>query len=124
MVLETKRLLLREMNIEDYDALFRVLGDPETAKVVFSAHYDTCARLPFPNFIAPKNLLVTLGYTLPKKFTDKIGIEGVRIYLTADNLWYTSARRGMDVRESFSGSNSYETYSAVRTVSGGITLSF
>ena len=29
MVLETKRLLLREMNMEDYDALFRVLGDPE-----------------------------------------------------------------------------------------------
>ena len=30
MFLETKRLLLREMNPEDYDALFRVLGDPET----------------------------------------------------------------------------------------------
>lgn len=29
MVLETKRLLLREMNMEDGDALFRVLGDPE-----------------------------------------------------------------------------------------------
>ena len=30
MVLETKRLQLREMNMEDNDALFRVLGDPET----------------------------------------------------------------------------------------------
>ena len=30
MILETKRLLLREMNMEDCDALFRVLGDPET----------------------------------------------------------------------------------------------
>ena len=29
MVLETQRLLLREMSREDYDALFRVLGDPE-----------------------------------------------------------------------------------------------
>ena len=29
MVLETKRLRLREMNPEDFDALFRVLGDPE-----------------------------------------------------------------------------------------------
>ena len=28
-----------------------VLGDPEKAKVILSAHYDTCARLPFPNFI-------------------------------------------------------------------------
>ena len=41
-----------------------VLGDVETAKVVFSAHYDTCARLPFPNFVSPKNLLLYLGYSL------------------------------------------------------------
>ena len=29
MLLETKRLLLREMNPEDFDALFRVLGVSE-----------------------------------------------------------------------------------------------
>ena len=66
---------------------------------------------------------VTLGYTLPKDLTNRIGIEGVRIYVTGDNLWYTSARRGMDVRKSFTGSNG-NTYSALRTVSGGITLTF
>ena len=41
-----------------------VLGDPEQADVVFTAHYDTCARLPFPNFITPKNILLYLGYQL------------------------------------------------------------
>ena len=41
-----------------------VLGDPECADVVFTAHYDTCARLPFPNFIAPKNLLIYLLYLI------------------------------------------------------------
>ena len=41
-----------------------VLGDPESADVVFTAHYDTCARLPFPNFITPKNLVVYLLYQL------------------------------------------------------------
>lgn len=66
---------------------------------------------------------VTLGYTLPKDLTNRIGIEGVRVYVTGDNLWYTSARRGMDVRKSFTGSNG-NTYSALRTVSGGITLTF
>ena len=30
MVLEAKRLLLREMKPDDYQALFRVLGSPET----------------------------------------------------------------------------------------------
>ena len=41
-----------------------VLGDPESAEVVFTAHYDTCARLPFPNFITPRNLLIYLLYQL------------------------------------------------------------
>ncbi len=41
-----------------------VIGDPETAKVVFTAHYDTCAVLPFPNFITPKAPLLYLLYQL------------------------------------------------------------
>ena len=41
-----------------------VLGDPDNTDVIFSAHYDTCARLPFPNFITPKNLLIYLLYQL------------------------------------------------------------
>lgn len=41
-----------------------VLGDPASAKIVFTAHYDTCARLPFPNFITPCNLWPYLGYQL------------------------------------------------------------
>lgn len=41
-----------------------VIGDPNTAKVVFGAHYDTCAVLPFPNFIMPKNILVSILYAL------------------------------------------------------------
>ena len=46
-----------------------VIGDLEQAKVVLAAHYDTCARSPLPNFIMPKNLLLSLLYgfimTLP-----------------------------------------------------------
>ncbi len=39
-----------------------ILGDPATAKVIFSAHYDTCAVLPFPNLIFPKNVVLSLLY--------------------------------------------------------------
>lgn len=39
-----------------------VIGHPDTAKVLYTAHYDTCSRLPFPNFITPKNFLVYLLY--------------------------------------------------------------
>ena len=41
-----------------------VIGDVDNAKVVFTAHYDTCAVLPFPNFITPKNFLVYLIYQI------------------------------------------------------------
>ncbi len=41
-----------------------VIGHPEKAKVVYTAHYDTCAWLPFPNFITPKNIGIYLLYQL------------------------------------------------------------
>lgn len=41
-----------------------IIGNPETAKVVLGAHYDTCARLPFPNFITPKKPLVSILYSV------------------------------------------------------------
>ena len=39
-----------------------VAGDPDTAKVIFSAHYDTCAVLPIPNFITPRNMFFYICY--------------------------------------------------------------
>lgn len=41
-----------------------VVGDPGRAKVIFGAHYDTCAALPFPNLITPKNIPFYLLYSL------------------------------------------------------------
>ena len=41
-----------------------VIGDPDKAKAVYTAHYDTCPRLPFPNFITPKNFFYYLVYQL------------------------------------------------------------
>lgn len=41
-----------------------VIGDPEKAKYLVTAHYDTCAVLPVPNLITPCNFLPYLGYQL------------------------------------------------------------
>lgn len=41
-----------------------VIGDPDSAEIIFTAHYDTCARLPFPNFITPMNMLAYILYQL------------------------------------------------------------
>ncbi len=45
-----------------------VVGDIESAEVVFSAHYDTQPVLPFPNFITPKCLPVYLLYQIVLTF--------------------------------------------------------
>ncbi|MBR4539619.1 MAG: M28 family peptidase [Clostridia bacterium] len=42
-----------------------IAGDPEKAKVVFTAHYDTCARLPFPNLVYPQNKILTILAQMP-----------------------------------------------------------
>ncbi|MBR6708543.1 MAG: M28 family peptidase [Clostridia bacterium] len=41
-----------------------VVGDPASAKVVYTAHYDTAPVLPFPNFITPKNFLIYILYNV------------------------------------------------------------
>lgn len=39
-----------------------IIGDPQNAKYLVTAHYDTPARMIFPNFITPRNLLIYLLY--------------------------------------------------------------
>lgn len=41
-----------------------VVGDVSRARVIYTAHYDTCARMPFPNLITPKNIPLFLLYQL------------------------------------------------------------
>lgn len=70
-----REMLMRELagmgieaKEEKYKDLFGsvnvVAGDIEKAEMIFGAHYDTCPRMPFPNFITPKNKLVYYGYQM------------------------------------------------------------
>ena len=67
---------------------------------------------------------ITFGYTLPKKWMAKIGIQSMRIYLACDNVYYWSQREGFDPRYSYTGSTNYVNYSPMRTISGGVNLKF
>ena len=82
------------------------------------------------NYLSLNN--VSLGYTIPKTLCRKIGIAGLRIYAAGENLFMISARKGMDPRYSF-GLGSYTggltglasgSYAALRTITGGLTLTF
>ena len=41
-----------------------IIGDPKTAKVFLTAHYDTCAQLPVSNFVTPKKPLLCVLYSI------------------------------------------------------------
>ena len=66
---------------------------------------------------------ISLGYTLPKDWIRKIKCENLRIYVVADNVALLSGRRGYDPRVNWNGETNY-SYSAIRTISGGVTLKF
>lgn len=66
---------------------------------------------------------VTLGYTVPSDMIRKADIQSLRVYLTGDNIWFSSKRKGLDPRQSFTGSTGY-IYSALSTYSLGVSLTF
>ena len=66
---------------------------------------------------------ITLGYTFPAKLTKKAHIEKIRLYAVADNIWLWSARKGLDPRQGYTSSNSF-FYSPMRTISGGVSITF
>lgn len=73
------------------------------------------------NYLSLNN--INVGYTVPKRWTSKAGIEAVRIYFAADNVALWSKRKGLDPRQDYRTSSN-STYSPMRTISGGIRLSF
>ena len=93
------------------------------------------SQTPVDRFVVSSNYLslnnVTLGYTLPVNLTQKIGISSLRIYVAGENLAVLSARKGVDPRYSMgigsmtSGSGfANNAYGTMRTITGGVTLTF
>lgn len=66
----------------------------------------------------------TIGYTLPKKWLSTLGVSKLRVYASGENLCFWSARKGLDPRYSYSENASVNVYSPVRTVMGGLQLTF
>ena len=66
---------------------------------------------------------VTFGYTLPKSLVTKLGLTKLRVYFSGDNLALLSARKGLDPRQSYTAA-SVSIYTAIRTLSGGVSVAF
>ena len=64
-----------------------IIGNPDAAEYLVTAHYDTPARLPFPNLITPQNALTFLLYQFVLVFVFVLGaiIPGVIVGLIANS---------------------------------------
>ena len=84
-----------------------------TDMALFSASYIKC-----------KN--IQIGYTVPKSLLSKINMSSMRIYASADNLFYVSAKKGVDPSMSLLGG--FEVgqyvYPNMRTFSLGVNINF
>lgn len=90
-------------------------GDNETA-------FTSDRFLTSSNSLTFKN--ISVGYTFPKKLTQKLQLSKLRIYASCDNVYYWSKRKGFDPRSSLSGAVYGSGYAPMRTISGGINVQF
>jgi len=67
---------------------------------------------------------INFGYTLPRNLTRKLTIDKVRVYFTAENVWIWSQRQGLNPSQSISGGANNTYYAPMRTLSGGINVTF
>ncbi|MCF0189987.1 MAG: TonB-dependent receptor [Marinilabiliaceae bacterium] len=71
---------------------------------------------------------IVLGYTLPKNLTKKIFVEKLRVFGTCDNVALFAYRKGLDPRQNFAAGSTTTSgnfsYSALRTISGGVQIEF
>ena len=73
------------------------------------------------SYFAIKN--ITLGYTLPKVWLNKMHMNSVRVFASVDNLALFTHLQGMDPQYNFSGSTDY-VYTPNKTWSLGIEVNF
>ena len=67
---------------------------------------------------------INVGYTLPSRWTKKMAISSLRLYMSAENVFYWSKRKGFDPRQSYDETTNATYYSPMRTISGGVTFEF
>ena len=88
---------------------------------------DQYANATSDRFLVSSNYLdidnISFGYNFPRTWVNRISLKGLRLYFTADNVALFAKRKGLDPRQSYSSATGMN-YSALRTVSGGVTVKF
>lgn len=91
-------------------------------------NYHSSRFLEDGSFLRLKN--VALGYNLPSRWVEKIKLQSLRLFVSGSNLWTLTRYSGVDPEVStLDGSTAaqgidFYTLPQVKTIQGGITLTF
>jgi TonB-linked SusC/RagA family outer membrane protein len=66
---------------------------------------------------------INFGYTLPKTFTEKMGMSSFQLYANAENVFNINKRRGLSQQQAFSG-NTTNVFEPSRVITFGINVKF
>lgn len=67
---------------------------------------------------------VRLGYTFPKIVLEKLKLTSVNLFISGDNLFISTDRKGFNPSSAETGASDTYAYSPLSTVSGGIKVKF
>ena len=66
---------------------------------------------------------VNLSYRLPAQLVSKVHIKGARIFVSGENLYFFTHRKGMNTVSNFTGVSGTDSYSPARIFNVGVNLS-
>ncbi len=109
----------KNYHLDLLDAWSRDNKDSQIPRFQYADQYTTSTSSRFlisSNYLNISN--INLGYNFPAQWW-KGHIQNLRVYVACDNVWYWSKRKGFDPR-----GTGNTNYSPIRTISGGVTLTF
>lgn len=74
------------------------------------------------SFLTLRN--INFSYDLDPSLTDKFGINNLRLFVTGENLFISSERKGVNPQQSLSGVQGGNSFNPAKVVSLGVNLSF
>jgi len=74
------------------------------------------------NYLSLNN--IRLGYNFDKNLVSVMGLKNLGVWVSADNLWYKSARKGFYPSTAEAGNSNMYRYSPLSTISAGLRAKF
>ena len=72
------------------------------------------------NYVRMKNLQV--GYTFPKQWVNRMGIDKIRLYFSAENLFTLTGWDGLDPEKATISNFAEDPFPIMRTLSIGVNI--